>query len=333
MTFVTPLWLLVLLAIPLGMAWYLWSERGRTQLAEAFTAPALTASVTPHRPGWRRHAPMVAFALASALLIVAAARPRLNRTVTVEQLSTMLALDMSGSMQATDISPNRAAAAQHAADQFVLGSPSKVSIGAMQFNQSPVVLALPTRDRSHVIDALGQLKIGGGTAIGNAIEQALGILHPATAAAATTAATDPPGGVSGKGASAVIVLLSDGKSTSGSDTLAAARQAGRLHIPIFTVALGTPQGTITIHEKHGSGTKTVQVPPSPDALAEIAHVSGGQAFTAQDASDLSDIYQRLSVRLSHHSEERDITAYVVGAGILLLLLGGALSLRWFGRLI
>jgi Ca-activated chloride channel family protein len=146
-----------------------------------------------------------------------------------------------------------------------------------------------------------------------------------------------PGAQSAKGATGVIVLLSDGKSTSGSDPLAAAREAARLHIPIFTVSLGTAQGTIPARPRARADKSTSAasqpVPPDPQTLAAVAHASGGRAFTATDAPHLGEIYRRLSVQLAHRRENRDLTAYFVAASLALLLLGSGLSLRWFGRLI
>jgi Ca-activated chloride channel homolog len=268
----------------------------------------------------------------------------------------MLALDMSGSMQATDIAPSRAAAAQRAADLFVTEVPAGVSVGVMQFNQAPLVLQLPTPDNQAALDALGRLRIGGGTAIGYAIEEATGILRPASGppgqgtvagqgggtappgqgtAAGQGSGTAPPntGGTRAGKAAAAIVLLSDGKSTSGPDAIAAARRAGSLHIPIFTVAIGTPGGTIALRHRDGSGSVNVPVPVEPQELAEIAKVSGGQAYTARDAGRLSAIYRQLGARLSRRSERRDLTGYLTGAGLALVLLGSAMALGWFGRLI
>jgi Ca-activated chloride channel family protein len=327
MSFGTPLLLLGLLVLPALGVWYAGRQRTRRLAAAAFAAPRLAPSALPEPPGWRRHAPAAVFALALALLVFAVARPRLTVSTTVAHLETILALDMSGSMQARDVAPSRAAAAQRAADVFVGQVPAQVGVGVMQFNQVPLVLAAPTRDHHAAIAALGRLRIGGGTAIGSAVDTALALLKPTT---------DPVGRTTvprGDRASAAIVLLSDGKSTSGSDPLAAARAARRLHIPIFTVAIGTPGGTISVLRRNGDGSATVPVPVESRELAQVARLSGGQTYTAADAGHLSAIYRQLGARLSHRSEHRDLTPYLLGAGLGLLLLGSALSLTWFGRLI
>jgi Ca-activated chloride channel family protein len=324
MSFATPLLLLGLLVLPALGAWYVLHRRTARLATAAFTAPHMAPSVTPHLPGWRRHAPFVAFALALALVVIAGARPRVTLTRVVEHLQTMLALDMSGSMQAHDVAPSRAAAAQHAADVFVGTIPAAVGVGVMQFNQAPEVLAVPTRNHRAAIAALGRLRIGGGTAIGSAVDTALALLRPTA---------DPAGRAPNAKASAAIVLLSDGKSTSGADPLAAARAARQLHIPIFTIAIGTPAGTISVRHRNGDGVATVPVPVESHELAQVAQLSGGRTYTAADAGHLSAIYRQLSARLSHRSERRDLTPYFLGAALGALLLGSALSLAWFGRLI
>jgi Ca-activated chloride channel homolog len=319
-SFIAAPYLLGLLVLPGLLAGYVYRARGRGQAALAFAAPSMAPSVSPQRPGWRRHAPMAAFLLASGLLIVASARPRVTISVPVEHLESLLALDMSGSMQATDVAPNRATAAQRAADAFTTAVPAKVNIGVMQFNQSPTLLQPLTGNRAAVLSALGSLRIGGGTSIGAAIQTAMSVLSPTGTQIA-------------KGTTAVVILLSDGGSTSGPNPVASARQAARLHIPIFTVSLGTAGGTIMTHGRASATPVLRRVPPDPQALAEIAQVSGGRAYTATDADRLADIYRQLSVQLAHRKQSEELTAYLVGAGLALLLLGSALSLLWFGRLI
>lgn len=320
MSFGAPLALLGLVALPVLGAWYVRRQADRRRAAAAFAAPQLAPSFAPDQPGFRRHGPMLVFAIALAVLVVAAARPRTTVAVPVERASIMLATDVSGSMQATDIAPSRLAAARAAGRRFVAGVPSRVNIGVIAFNQVARVLQSPTRDRSAVNDALDRMQSSGGTATGEAIQ------------AATRALSRTPG-VDGKRPPAAIVLLSDGASTRGPDPLAAARAAGRLHIPVYTVALGTAGGTITVPRPGGSGTETREVPPDPQSLAAIAKASGGQTFTASDASRLSGVYERLGSLLGRKNEHREITAGFAGGALALVLLGSALSLRWFGRLI
>jgi Ca-activated chloride channel homolog len=320
-SFAAPLVLIALVAIPALVALYGAHQRDRRRAEAAFAAPALAPSVVPHRPRWRRHVPMLAFLLALAILILAAARPEKTVAVPVERASIMLVTDVSGSMQATDVKPTRLAAARAAAKRFVSSVPKTVNVGVMALSSKPRVLASPTPDRVAVNSALDQLAPRGGTGTGEAIQAATRIL------------THAPG-VRGKRAPAAIVLISDGAATGKVDPVAAAQAARKAHIPIYTVALGTSQGTITVPRPGGrGGTETRSVPPDPQGMAEVARASGGKAYTAADAGKLSDVYKHLGSLLGTKNEKREITAGFAGGGLVLLLLGAAMSLRWFGRLI
>jgi Ca-activated chloride channel homolog len=318
MNFVDPAVLIALVAIPLLIGWYLRQQRRRTTAAAAFSAPALSASVAPNRPRWRRHMPMLAFAVALAVLIVAAARPERTIAVPVNTGTIMLVNDTSGSMAATDVKPTRLAAAEKAANQFLHGVPASMRVGLIEFNTHVWLLQSPTTDHAQVSSALTQLRVTGGTAIGDALQTAL----------RTIASVPKEGGKQPPGA---ILLLSDGASDVGSDPITIAEQAASKHIPIYTVELGTQGGTVT--EKRGNRTITVPVPPNPAQLAEIARVSHGQAFTARDAKGLDAIYQHLGAELGHKKVKHEMTASFAGGGLALLLLGGVASLAWFGRLI
>jgi Ca-activated chloride channel family protein len=320
-TFAAPLVLIALVAIPVLIALYGGVQRDRRRAASAFAAPALAASVVPRRPGWRRHAPMLVVLIAVAALVLAAAKPQRSVAVPVERASIMLVTDVSGSMQATDVRPTRLEAARAAARRFVREVPKGVNVGVMALSSKPRVLASPTRDRDAVNAALSQLTPRGGTGTGEAIQAATRILNKAP-------------GVGGKRPPAAIVLISDGSSTGDVDPVAAAQAARRLRIPIYTVALGTAQGKITVPRPGGAGgTETRSVPPDPQSLSEIAKASGGKTYTAADANKLKDVYERLGSLLGTKTEKREITAGFAGGGLALLLLGAAMSLRWFGRLI
>jgi Ca-activated chloride channel homolog len=320
-SFAAPLVLLALVAVPLLALWYLLSERRRRAGAALFAAPALQPSVAPRRPGWRRHAPFLVVALALAALIVAAARPERTVAVPVERASIMLATDVSGSMTATDVKPNRLTAAKRAAFQFLSTVPKQVNVGVMAFNQVPQVLQSPTQDRAAVSAAIQRMSVHGGTATGEAINTATTILNRTA-----PGQKRPP---------AAIVLLSDGASTSGRDPVSAAQAAGKAKIPIYTVALGTPQGTIQVKrpQRLGGGVTTQRVPPDPRSLAEIARASGGEAFTAETAGGLKAVYHRLGSQLGKKKEKRQVTSAVAGGGLLLLVGGAALSLGFFGRIV
>lgn len=318
MSFAWPLILVGLLSIPLLVAWYVGQQRRRARAAEAFAAPRLTPSVAPRRPGWRRHAPMLVFAIAVGVLIAAAARPQQTVAVPVTKGAVMLVNDVSSSMTATDVKPSRLGAAQQAAKQFIAGLPGGVQVGSLEFARRPVVLQSPTTDHSLTQDAIAHLQPGGGgTAIGDAITTAMRAL----ARVPSQAGKRPP---------SAIVVLSDGASNVGSSSRAAAQQAAAQHIPIYTVSLGTPNGTISI--KRGSRTVTVPVPVSSQELSQIASNSKGREYSAADAAKLSAVYSKLATQLGHKHVKQEITASFAGGALVLLLLGSLMSLRWFGRL-
>jgi Ca-activated chloride channel family protein len=321
MSFGAPLVLAALVLIPAVIVLYVRAQRDRRRAATAFASPALLASVAPRRPGWRRHAPMAAFALALAVLIVAAAKPQKTVAVPVERAAIMLATDVSGSMEATDVKPSRLVAARRAAGKFVHGTPAGVNVGVMAFNGRPRVLQSPTPEREDIDAALARLTPSGGTATGDAITAALKVLRQ-------------PTGLNKKIPPSAIVLLSDGASTKGRNPIAAAQEAKRAKIPVYTVALGTAAGTIEVPRPGGqSGTEVRHVPPDPTSLAQIARASGGQAFTADNASDLKRVYQKLGSQLGTEKRKRQLTSSFAGGALVLLLVGAGMSLAWFGRLV
>jgi Ca-activated chloride channel homolog len=320
-SFGAPLVLVALLLIPAAVGTYVRAQRHRRRAATAFASPALLASVAPRRPGWRRHAPMAAFALALAVLIVAAAKPQKTVAVPVERAAIMLATDVSGSMEATDVKPSRLVAARRAARNFASGVPQGVNVGVMAFNGRPRVLQSPTPEREDIETALNRLTPSGGTATGDAITAAVKVLRQ-------------PTGLSKKIPPSAIVLLSDGASTKGRNPIAAAQEAKRAKIPVYTVALGTAAGTIRVPRPGGQGgTEVRRVPPDPTSLAQIARASGGQAFTADNASELKRVYRKLGSQLGTEKRKRQLTSSFAGGALVLLLVGAGMSLAWFGRLV
>jgi Ca-activated chloride channel homolog len=312
MTFATPWLLLGLLLIPLLVVAYGAGERRRRRAAAGFAATPTRASVVPRGPGWRRHAPLVLAGLAMAGLVVALARPQVTQAVPAEQASIVLTMDHSGSMQATDVAPSRLVAARAAGEAFLASVPAKVRVGGIVFDHRTEVVSDPTTDRAGLRSALRDAMVpSGGTATGDALAASLDML-------------DAQRGAGGKRAPGAIVLLSDGTSTSGRDPIAVAEEAARRGVPVYTVALGTPDGTLPDGKP---------VPPDTAAMQEVAERSGGEAFTADDADGLSAVYERLGSQVAMKEEEREVTGAFAGGAMALLLAGGALSLRWFRRLI
>ena len=312
MSFQAPAFLLALALIPLAAIAYGAAQRRRRAAVDAFASPAVRASALPRTPGWRRHAPMALYGLALAALAIALARPEATIAVPSERATVVLATDHSGSMQATDVAPDRLTAARDAAVRFLERVPGRVRVGAVAFDHRAAVLEAPTTDRAPVRAAIEGLKPSGGTATGEALATSLDLVRRGDG-------EQPP---------AAIVLLSDGESTHGRDPLPVAQEAGRLRIPIYTVALGTANGTVV-----GSDGVRRPVPPDPETLAQIAEASGGRAFTADDADGLTAVYERLGSQVATEREPREITAAFAGGALVFVAGGALLSLRWFRRLV
>ena len=319
MSFAQPIFLLALLLVPAAVVAYLGHERNRRAAAAAFAAPALMASVVPSAPGWRRHVPLVVYALALAILILALAKPQRTVAVPVERASIMLTTDFSGSMQATDVPPSRLAAARAAANRFLDEVPDAVRVGLVAFNHSARLLETPTVDRGAVRSAIGALRPSGGTATGEALAVSLGVLEQQKDADGTRVPS-------------AIILLSDGASVRGRPPQELARRAKELKIPIYTVTLGTPRGTIQVTRSDGS-VETRPVPPDPRESREVAEISGGRAYTADTVQNLSEVYRTLGSRIGYRDEKREITAAFSGGALALLAGGALLSLMWFRRLV
>jgi Ca-activated chloride channel family protein len=318
MSFGAPAFLLGLLAVPPALWLYARHVRRRAEQAARFANPALMPAVVPRRPGWRSHLPIAVYGVALVALLVGLARPQTTVAVPIEQATVMLATDISGSMQAEDVAPNRLTAARDAAARMVEGLPEGVRAGLVEFNHQARLVQAPTADHALVEQRIRALQPSGGTATGDAITAALNAIRAATPAGGE----QPP---------SAIVLLSDGASTRGRDPVEAAREAARMRVPVYTVALGTPQGTIQVEREDGT-FRTEQVPPDPESLREIARITRGRTFSTADAAELDEIYEQLGSRVAMRDEPREITAAFAGGALLLLFVGGALSLRWFGRL-
>jgi Ca-activated chloride channel homolog len=320
MSFGAPLFLAGLLLVPPALWLYARHLRRRRGQAARFANPALMPVVAPRRPGWRAHAPIAVYGIALTALLVGLARPQTTVAVPVEQATVMLATDVSGSMQAKDVRPSRLVAAREAAVAMVERLPDGARTGLVAFNHQARTVQSPTAQHEQVIERLRALESSGGTATGDAITAALNAIR----------ATTPPGG---KQPPSAILLLSDGESTRGRDELDAAREAARRKIPVYTVALGTANGTIQVERPGGqSGSYTQRVPPDRQAMRQIAQITKGKAYNTADAGELDRIYERLGSQVSMKDEEREVTAAFAGGALLLLLIGGGMSLRWFGRL-
>jgi Ca-activated chloride channel family protein len=310
MSFQAPLFLIGLVVIPLALLALFAARRRPARYVIRFPAAATLAAVVGRTGRARRVIPPALLCLSLAGLVTALARPEATVAVPIEKASVMLVTDTSGSMNATDVTPSRLAAAQSAAVRFLDRVPKSLQTGLVAYADGPHTVLRPTQDRDAIKTTVQTLQANGGTATGDALESALTALG-------NRGAKSPP---------AAIVLLSDGASKTGRDPAEVAREAKAAGVPIYTVALGTADGIIQTQGQ------TLAVPPDPEALAEVASLSGGRAFAAEDADALDQVYETLGSRIGTKKEKREVSAGFAAVG--LLLLGGAAftSLRWRGRL-
>jgi Ca-activated chloride channel family protein len=323
-TFREPLLLAGLLLLPLAVLAYAALQRRRRRESEAFSSPALLPNLLTARPGWRRHVPPALLLLSLAALILALARPQ--RTVAAPQraATVMMVTDVSGSMNATDVEPDRLTAARKAAEKLTDELPQPLRLGLVSFSDAPAVLVPPTTERPTVRRGLEQLRAEGGTAMGLGLQRGLEIARTPVPDASGTGTRRLP---------AILVLLSDGKDTVGGvSPLDIAEQARAAGVRIYTIALGTPDGEVEVRDPFGF-TQRIRVPPDTATLKEIARISGGRFFSADDADKLESIYANLGTRLSSRQEKREVTFAFAGGALVLLLAGGGLSLAWFGRFV
>jgi Ca-activated chloride channel family protein len=313
-SFQAPLYLLGLALVPVAIAVYLLADRRRRAGTARFSNPELLPAVAPRRPGIRRHLPLILYGTALTAVLVALARPEATVAVPEERAAVVLATDISGSMEARDVSPSRMEAVRAAALDFLDRAPRDLRVGAVAFNHSVRSMEAPTADRADTRALIERLTPSGGTATGEGLAAALGMFDQER--------RRPP---------AAIILLSDGASTHGRDPIPVAREAARARIPIYTVALGTDAGTIQVEGRDGS-TVTRQVPPDRETMQRIAAISGARTFSAQAGDELATVYERLGSQVATRDERREVTAAFAGGAAAFLLIGGALSLRWFGRL-
>jgi len=314
-SFATPIWLLGLALVPLALLAYQVSRRRGSRYAVRYTAvPALRLAAAAV-PAWRRHLPAALALAALAALVLALAKPQTTVAVPVERASIMLVTDHSRSMSATDVSPDRLSAAQRAARTFLNTLPDQVRVGAVAFSDTPDAVQAPSSDHDDARRIVDGQVADGATATGAALEVAIDALK-----------NDKQ---NGKRPPSAIILLSDGKTTVPPDPVPVARTAGQLKIPIYTVALGTRDATVPNPNPFGT---PLLVAPDPQTLRQIAQVSGGKAFTAEDSDSLKSIYKTLGSQLGTKTQKKQITATFAIGGLVLLLGAAFSSLRWAGRL-
>jgi Ca-activated chloride channel family protein len=319
-SFQAPLLLGLLALVPLAAVAYALSQRRARKFAVRYTNVALLATVAGR--SWTRHVPAALALLALAALMVALARPQ--RTVAAErrEATVMLVFDTSGSMLATDVQPSRLAAAKLAGETFTESVPDEFRIGVVGFGSSAQQLTEPTTDHARVKTTIDSLQVAGATAMGDALKLAI-----------SSARVPIPDGLGGeRRLPAAIVLLGDGASTRGEDPIDVVQQTKKYKIPVYTVALGSQDGTLTHTDPNTGATSTEPVPPDLLTLQDIARDTGGLVFATADARQLAAVYRNLGTRLTKTKEKRQVTSAFAGGAIVLLLAGAGFGLARGGRL-
>ncbi|MBV5296518.1 MAG: VWA domain-containing protein [Curvibacter lanceolatus] len=347
MSFLWPqmLWLLAL--CPLTVAAYVWLLRRRTATLRYPGLALLQQAMEPGRR-WRRHLPPTLLLLAWAVLLLAAARPVARISLPSEQQTLLLVMDVSGSMRATDVKPNRLVAAQEAAKAFIRSLPRQVRVGIVAFAGSAQLAQAPTRNHEDLLQAIEGFQLQRGTATGNGLVVALATLFPqagidlahwgaggpggagavtATPLGSRGAASPPPWQPvpAGSYTSAAIIMLTDGQRTTGVDPLEAARLAAERGVRVYTVGVGTVDG-----ETVGFEGWSMRVRLDEETLKAVAARTQGEYFHAASAEALHQVYENLSSRLALETHETEISALLALAAAALVLLATGLSLVWFG---
>jgi Ca-activated chloride channel family protein len=318
MSFQSPWWLFALLAVVGLVGVYVLLQLRRARYAARFTNVALLGSLVPKRAGWRRHVAFGLVAVGLAVLVVSLAAPSTEIRVPRERATVVMAVDVSLSMRATDIEPDRFSAMQRAAKEFVDVLPARINLGLVSFAGTATTLVTPTTDRDQVRTAIDNLDLAEATAIGEAVFTSLSAIENFQNSLDTPSEDLPP---------ARIVLLSDGSNTVGRPATQAVDAANGAQVPISTIAFGTDYGSLDLNGE------TVPVPVDRSALKQIADDTGGSYSEAASAQELEEVYKDLGSQIGYTTEPQDISPWFVRAGVLLALVGAVLSLLWTNRLV
>jgi Ca-activated chloride channel family protein len=333
------LWLLLLL--PLLVLAYLWLLKRRKKTAVAWSSLAVVKEAMGRQRLWRRHVPPAMLLLALATLIIASARPTAVVTLPLVEQTVILAMDVSGSMRAADVEPNRLVASQNAAKAFLAELPKSVRVGVVSFAGTAAIVQPPTLSREDVSAAIDRFQLQRATAIGSGIILSLAAIFPDAGIdlSQVTGARLMPKALGetkpekeftpvepGSYDSAVIVLLTDGQRTTGPDSMDAAKMAADRGVKVYTVGVGTKEG-----DTIGFEGWSMRVRLDEETLKQVSSATRAEYFYAGTALDLKKVYQSLGSRLSAHRKETEISALFAAAGALLTLLAAGLSIWWFGR--
>jgi Ca-activated chloride channel family protein len=340
MTFLWARMLWLLLLLPLLVAAYLLLQRRRKKYALRYASLSLIKEALGRGPGIRRHIPPILFLAGVAVMLFALSRPAAVVRLPSQQGTVILALDVSGSMRADDLKPTRLDAAKEAARAFLEKQPRQVRIGVVAFSSTAALVQAPTVERSEVLAAINRLSPQRGTAVGSGLIASLRAVFEEPDAPAPPvelggrrdwdwqqALPQLPPVAPGSHSSAVIVLLSDGQSNQGPDPLEVAQRAANLGVRVYTVGVGSPEGTVL--RIYG---RSIRVRLDESALKSISQATAASYYKADSETDLRDVYEALSTQLVMETEKTELTAFFTAGAMAILLLAGTLSLLWFNRL-
>ena len=345
MTFLWPEMLLLLLIVPALVAAYFIILRRKKEAFLRYASLSMVKEAMSRGQTFRRHIPPLLFLVALTIMIIAIARPAEVITLPSQHQTIILAMDVSGSMRAVDVQPNRLTAAQAAAKAFVSEQPSNVRIGVVSFGGTATVVQMPTHNREDIIAAIDRFHLQRGTAIGSGIIVSLATIFPEAGidVSALIYGRNIPGRLDQAGktekpllkpvppgsyASAAIILLSDGQRTTGPDSIEAARMAADYGVRVFTVGMGTTKG-----ETIGFEGWSMRVRLDEETLKSIANITRGDYFYAGTAADLKKVYEVLNARLVLEKKNMEISALFAAAAAVAALSSALLSLFWFNRIL
>jgi Ca-activated chloride channel family protein len=347
MTFLWPDMLWLSMAVPALVAVYLLLLRRKKKAALRYASLSVLKEAMGEGQWFRRHVPPLLFLLALAALLVAVARPAAIVRLPIQQQTIVLAMDVSGSMRAKDVEPNRLVAAQEAAKAFVADLPNGVSVAVVSFAATASLVQPPTQNHEDILATIDRFQTQRGTAIGSGIIVSLATIFPDAGIDVSDSIYGgaprsglpldpgrtlekkeftpvPPGSYT----SAAIILLTDGQRTTGPDSLKAARMAADRGVRVFTVGVGTPNGAVIGFEGWSFHARLDE-----DTLKAIADLTRGEYFYAGTAVNLKKVYQSLNARLVFEKKHTEITALFSAAGAVLACLSALLSLLWFNRIL
>jgi Ca-activated chloride channel family protein len=334
MTFIWPLMFVLLIFVPAAVVYYLILQKRRGRIAANFGKFGLVANAAGQRPGFRRHIPPIIFLVGLTILVVSLARPQMMLTLPRVEGTVILAFDVSGSMAADDFQPTRMEAAKKAAREFVQLMPRTVNIGVVAFSDNGFSMQVPTNDVDMINAAINRLTPQRGTSLAHGITASLSLINANKGDSAKlysslvpTPTTEPTPMPKGTYTPAVIVLLTDGENNENPNPLDAAHAAADRGVRIYTVGVGSPAGTTL----HVNGF-TVHTQLDEQTLQLISQISDGAYFNAETDQDLVNIYSNLTPQLQLKPENTEVTSVFAGGSIIVLLIGGFLSLLWFSRM-